>query len=152
MALTNNVGYLLQHVATSLARQIDEQLQTRLGIGYSQYKIMMALQDSPGIRQRQIAELLGQTEASISRQIKLMQGDGLLMSRLRPEDKRERITSLTNKGERLAEAAAAVLNDYYTPIVRSMGVGQQLQFAEALAVMHQHICRGDRAGRCRHLY
>ena len=61
------LGYLLQHTATILMRQSDQVLQERLGIGMSQLKLLMMLQNSPNVQQRKLAECLGQTEASISR-------------------------------------------------------------------------------------
>ncbi|HSX23988.1 MAG TPA: MarR family winged helix-turn-helix transcriptional regulator, partial [Candidatus Saccharimonadales bacterium] len=72
MGPTNNIGYLLQHLSGVLAKQSDQALQERLGIGFSQFKILRVLQHSPQTQQRQIAEWIGKTEASISRQIKLM--------------------------------------------------------------------------------
>lgn len=100
MKPTNNIGFLLQHIAFSLARQNDAILQDELGIGFSQFKILMVLQWRPNVQQKQIAEQLGQTEASISRQIKLMYDDGLLQSTPRPENRREHVTTLTPRGDR----------------------------------------------------
>ena len=100
MKPTNNIGYLLQHTASTLARQSDQVLQERLGVGFSQFKILMTLQWNPGVQQKHIAESLGQTEASISRQIKLMHEAGLLQSKVSERNKREHITTLTRKGEK----------------------------------------------------
>ncbi len=152
MSFNDNIGYLLQHTATSLARQSDQMLQERLGIGFSQFKIMMVLQWNPSVQQRHIAERLGQTEASISRQIKLMHEDGLLQSTVRPENRREHVTTLTRKGERLADEASSLLNQYHAPIFATLSEKQQRQFAEVLERMHQEICRGDRVGRCHQSY
>jgi DNA-binding MarR family transcriptional regulator len=148
MALTDNIGYLLQHTASSLARQADQMLQERLGLGFSQFKLMMVLQWNPAIRQRDIADNLGQTEASISRQIKLMHENGWLRTTVSPHNRREHITTLTHKGERLADEASSVLNQYHAPIFATLNEKQQRQLAEVLGLMHQEVCRGDRVGRC----
>jgi DNA-binding MarR family transcriptional regulator len=152
MAFTDNLGYLLLHTASTLARQADQVLQERLGIGLSQYRIMMVLQWYPNVQQKHIAENLGQTEASISRQIKLMLEDGLLQSMVSPKNRREHITTLTGKGERLANEASSVLNQYYAPIFTGLSEKQQRQLGEALGLMHQEVCRGDRIGRCYQSY
>lgn len=152
MSFSDNVGYLLQHTASSLARQSDQIIQERLGIGYSQFKIMMVLQWNPSVQQKMIAESLGQTEASISRQIKLMHDNGLLQSTIRPANRREHITTLTRKGERLADEAASILNQYYAPMYDTLSEKQQRQFSEILDRMHQEVCKGDRVGRCRQGY
>lgn len=152
MSFNDNLGYMLQHTASSLSLQADQVLQERLGIGLSQYKIMMVLQWNPSVRQRDIADNLGQTEASISRQIKLMHEDGLLQTTVRPTNRREHITTLTRKGERLANEASAVLNQYHAPIFAGLSEKQQRLLGEALDSMHQRICRGDRVGRCYQSY
>lgn len=152
MAFNDNLSYLLQHTASTLSRQADQVLQERLGIGLSQYRIMMVLQWNPSIRQRDIANNLGQTEASISRQIKLMHENGLLQTTVSPSNRREHITTLTRKGERLADEASAVLNQYHAPIFEGLSEKQQRQLGVSLGLMHQEICRGDRVGRCYQSY
>jgi DNA-binding MarR family transcriptional regulator len=79
MGTTDTIGYMLQHTASIMYRQSDQVLQERLGLGMSQYKILMILHEKPQIRQRVLADQLGQTEASISRQIKLLVERGMLV-------------------------------------------------------------------------
>lgn len=81
MDINNNLGYLLHHLGTALDRQSDLLLQDKFGLGFSQFKIMLALKQKDGVQQKQIAHTLGQTEASISRQIKLLVNMGLVSSK-----------------------------------------------------------------------
>jgi DNA-binding MarR family transcriptional regulator len=148
MQLANNIGYLLYHLSSAMARQSDQLLQERLEIGLSQYKILLALQQS-STRQRQIADLLGQTEASISRQIKLMYRLGLLERKINPANKRERIISLTNKGGHTLEAASRVLNSAHAPILNTLSTNQKLRLAGTLNILHQHVCETGKTGTCR---
>lgn len=140
MRPTNNIGYLLNHLAFMLSRQSDQVLQEQLGIGFSQFKIMMALKWNPAVQQKQIAERLGQTEASISRQIKLLHKQGLLNSRVSPENKREHITTLTPKGEKLTERAMQALNNYHAPTFAALSEEQQQTLIEILNTMHDAVC------------
>lgn len=150
MQPTNNLGYLLQHLAFVMARQNDQILQERLGIGFSQFKLMMILERRPHIQQKQIADALGQTEASISRQIKLMHQKGLLQTVVSPENRRQHITTLTTKGERLAEEAIRTLNDYQSPVFDRLGDRQQQQLLDALSEMHKSICEAGKTAACQH--
>jgi DNA-binding MarR family transcriptional regulator len=150
MHLTNNVGYLIQHLAFTMSRQNDQLLQERLGIGFSQFKILMVLERSPHLQQKQIAEALGQTEASISRQIRLMSADGLLQSTVSPRNRREHITAPTNKGIRLAEEAALALNSYHAPMFERMSEHQLALLREALMNMHECVCQAGKTGACDH--
>jgi DNA-binding MarR family transcriptional regulator len=146
MQPTNNIGYLLNHLAFMLSRQSDQVLQEQLGIGFSQFKIIMALKWNPSVQQKQIAERLGQTEASISRQIKLLHDKGLLSTRIAPENKREHITTLTSKGERVTEKAMQVLNNYHAPTFASLSAKQQQNLIETLNIMHDAVCVDRKGG------
>ena len=145
MKPTNNVGYLLNHLAFVLGRQSDQALQERLGLGFSQFKILTALKWNPSVRQKQIASDLGQTEASISRQIKLLQAKGLLSTRIKPDNKREHITALTGKGERLAETAMQILNSRHSPAFAILTSAQQQNLLEILNTMHGAVCAGKQS-------
>lgn len=148
MHMTNNVGYLLQHIAYTMSRQNDQILQEQLGIGFSQFKILMVLQRNPHIQQRQIADALGQTEASISRQIHLMVDMGLLQSKVSLKNRREHITTPTAKGDRLAEEAVGVLNNYHAPMFERLSPKDQEQLFETLSSMHTSVCQSGRTGAC----
>lgn len=149
MRPTNNIGFLIQHLAFILARQTDQVLQERLGIGFSQFKLLMVLKWNPNIQQRVIAEQLGQTEASISRQIKLMLEQGLLRSTKSPQNRREHITELTVKGLKFTDEALLILNDYHAPVFASLSEKQQAQLLELLGAMHDAACMRS-GSMCRH--
>lgn len=148
MTPTNNIGYLLQHVSSTLARQSDQALQDRLGIGFSQFKILMALQWNPQVQQKHIAEALGQTEASISRQIKLMHEKGLLITKVSSKNRREHITAPTKKGISITEEAMQVLNNYHQPMFDKLSDAQKQQLLEILTTMHEHTCQPNKPGAC----
>lgn len=140
MGPTNNIGYLLQRLAFCLNRQSDKVLQEELGIGFSQFKILMILQWRPNVQQKQIADNLGQTEASISRQIKLLKDDGLLATEINPNNKREHITKPTPRGIKMTEKALDVLNSYHRPMFAKLDAKQQQQLHEGLSVMYEYAC------------
>lgn len=150
MDLTNIIGYLLQHMSGVMAKQNDQALQERLGIGFSQFRILRVLEHNPRIQQKQIADWLGQTEASISRQIKLMIEKGLLQTSINPENRREHLTAPTAKGLRLTEESMKVMHDYHSDMFSRLGTKKQQQLLEALAGMHQDVCQPGRAGACNH--
>lgn len=145
---TKNIGFLLNHLAFVLGRRSDQVLQERLGIGLSQFKIMMTLQKAPRVQQKQIAEKLGQTEASISRQIKLLQEQGLLQTVINPANKREHITTLTTKGDRFTDEALSMLEKYHAPMFDKLTDKQQDALRESLEVLHSFTCNSDGVSAC----
>ena len=150
MGPTNNLSYLLNHVAAVMAKQSDQILQERLGIGLSQYKILMVLEWNPRIQQKSIANSLGQTEASVSRQTKLLKGKGLLESKADANNKRRRITVPTPLGMKITEAANDILRRSIGPELSGLGDDQLLQVTAGLQQLHRVVCRPGRTGACDH--
>lgn len=143
----NHLGFLLQHVASLMGKQSEQVLQERLGIGLSQLKILRVLQANPHLKQCEIASNLGQTEASISRQVKLMLEDGLLHSTISPKNRREHITVPTSKGVKLTEAAMETLAQYHSPTLAALSVKQRDQFITILEMIHKNICLTEHSKR-----
>jgi DNA-binding MarR family transcriptional regulator len=150
MKPVTTIGYLLQHVASALQRQSDQVLQERLGIGMSQYRILMMLQALPETNQRKLADCLGQTEASISRQVKLLHDKGLVTMRIDPSERRRHITAPTLKGLKVTEAAREVLQHYHTPMLAKLTDKQQQQLKDMLGVLHDFTCAPGRPMACDH--
>ena len=127
---------LLHHLSALYTRESDQILQEQLGIGFAQFKILSTLAENPAGQQKHIAFALGQTEASISRQIKLLRNKGMLETRIQPQNRREHQTTLTAKGQRIIEAAQNVLDNYQTGSLEHMPPKQQAQLLELLARIH----------------
>lgn len=81
----------------------------------SQYKILLLLLDRPNIQQRALADSLGQTEASVSRQIKLLTEKNMLAVEINPKNRREHLTMPTAKGVKVTQAAQEILQEYHGP-------------------------------------
>ncbi|HXH27291.1 MAG TPA: MarR family transcriptional regulator [Candidatus Acidoferrum sp.] len=152
MSPTNRLGYLLQHTASILARQYDVVLQKELGLGMAQFKILMILQHGQHIQQNKLADCLGQTEASISRQIKLLAKAGLLEVQVTPDNRRQHIASVTAKGAALTSQALEILKNYSAPIFDSLTAAQKQQLESCLEVLHQHTCAAGKPFACNHSF
>lgn len=150
MGPTNTISYLLQHLASTIGKDVDQTLQEQLGIGFSQYKILMVLEWNPKVQQKAIAQSLGQTEASISRQIKLLESKGLITTKVDKNSKRARISTPTILGMQLTEAAASILRRGLGPDFSRMGEDQQTQLIKGLQALHASVCRPGKSGSCDH--
>ena len=150
MGPTTNLSYLLQHLSEVLAKQYDQVLQEQLGIGLSQYKLLMVLEWNPRVQQRTIASSLGQTEASISRQIKLLKRKGLLTTKADPTNRRRHITAPTPLGMQVTEASTAIMRRSFGPEFARLGEDQLFQLIATLQTLHQIVCRPGKLGACDH--
>jgi DNA-binding MarR family transcriptional regulator len=150
MGPTTNLSYLLQHLSEVLAKQYDQVLQEQLGIGVSQYKLLIVLEWNPRVQQQTIATSLGQTEASISRQVKLLKAKGLLATKNDPTNRRRHITAPTTLGMQVTEAATAIIRRSFGPEFARLGEDQLMQLITTLQELHQIICRPGKLGACDH--
>lgn len=144
------IGYLLQHLSGVLSKQSDQVLSERLGVGYSQFRILLVLADNPRAKQKVIASKLGQTEASVSRQVGLMHDQNLLQTTVNPANRREHLTHPTAKGGRLLEEALRILNSYHEPMFSRLNDRQRETLIEALQIMHDSTCQQGKLGACDH--
>ena len=146
----NKIGYLLEHLNGIWSRQSDQVLQEQLGIGLSQYKIMMAIQWNPKTQQCMLAQMLGQTEASVSRQVKLLLEKGMLTTKVNPAERRERITEITPKGLKVADAARKAMAAFHTPMYEQLNEKQMKQLLETLIMLHAYVCQPGKTHSCNH--
>jgi DNA-binding MarR family transcriptional regulator len=110
----------LQRLTFRIERNFDQILFEKFGIGFSQYKILEALDKNPKYTQKQLSSLLGQTEASVSRQIKILRSDGLISTTINPKNRREHITIISPKGGRIHDAAYSSLEIFSKKILESI--------------------------------
>jgi len=150
MGPANNLNYLLTHLAAVISKQSDQVLQEQLGIGLSQYRILMVLEWNPRVQQKAIADSLGQTEASISRQISLLKEKGLLVSKADPQNRRKHITTPTPLGMQLTEAANGIMRRSFGQDFANLGEDQLMKLVTGLQQLHKIVCRPGKAGACDH--
>ena len=133
--MSNQLADSFHQLVARMARESDQILQEQLGIGLSQYKILRTIESQPHLRQRAIASNLGQTEASISRQIKLLTEKGMLTAEKNPENLREHLADLTIRGQRLITAADSVLASYHQAFFASLSARQQERLKAILVLL-----------------
>lgn len=148
MDASRSLGYTLHHLSFVLDRQSDLLLQEKFSVGFSQFKIMMALLWHERVQQNEIADFLGQTEASVSRQVKLLIDQGLVISQTEPTNRRKRITRLSIQGEKIATEAMATLEQFHAPMFEKLTETQQSDLRDILEIMHDHSCAFDKEGSC----
>lgn len=150
MGPTNNLSYLIQHLADVTGKQSDQVLQEQLGIGLSQFKILMVMEWNPRVQQKAIADSLGQSEASVSRQIKLLRAKGLLQTKTDPQNRRKHLTAPTPLGMQVTEAATDILRRSFGPEFAQLGEDQILKLVAGLQQLHKVVCRPGKLGACDH--
>lgn len=141
MDFKNSIGYLLHELAHLINAESNQVLQERLGIGFAQFKVLMVLEERDGVTQKAVAESLKQTEASISRQIKILEQKRLLLSRQSSSNRREHLLYLTDRGIKMVETATSALNSYHAPMFSHLSERNQLKIIDTLQLIRKTIER-----------
>ena len=110
----DQLPYALHKSVSILQRISDDSLQKQVGIGYAQFKLLLGIAYKPACEQRALAMFLGQTEASISRQIKIMQDEMKLVVIEKDEaDQRRRHLRLTSHGQKVLKESTELLEQLH---------------------------------------
>lgn len=135
-----NIDILLEHITSLLTNRLDQLLREQLGVGYSQYKVLLLFTGENIIRQKTIAKSLGQTEASISRQLKIITLKGLITRAYDPNNTKTKIVTLTLLGQRIRLAAKDIVS-VETKTIFNIGNSKNLQLLiSGLETLHTCLC------------
>lgn len=128
--MTPQLYWQVHKLAFLLEKRADESLKTQVGCGFAQYKVLEAIGRNSLAKQNMIAELLDQTEASISRQIKILEKRNLIVVATVMGNKRARELSLTEQGEQLLLQCEGILDMSQAQIFGSLTYEEQMLFSE----------------------
>ena len=125
----------LQKLSFLLEKKIDDDLKEQLDIGFAQYKVLEAINQNSLARQNMVAEMLDQTEASISRQIKILEKKGLINVVKVMGNKRARELSLTRVGEDLVKQAEVLIEHVQEKTMNGLSYQDQRYLLEVFERM-----------------
>jgi MarR family transcriptional regulator, transcriptional regulator for hemolysin len=133
------IGLELSRSARIVALAFDEAL-AQAGGSRPIWLIMTSLKSRPGASQRELAELVGIQDATLTHHLNAMESTGLVTRRRDPENRRVHVVELTATGETLfrrlrdaagafdarlredmSEADVATLRGYLERLVRNVG-------------------------------
>jgi DNA-binding MarR family transcriptional regulator len=114
---------LIHRAASVMDRQSEILLQRELGISQAQFLVLSVVDAHPGpLSQQAIADRVGLTKGSVSRQIDHAVAAGLINVRVAPHTRRENAVTLTaagtalvRRGDALTLAPRAALQDAADP-------------------------------------
>lgn len=120
----------LHHLEFILQHQSDQLLHSGLGVGFSQVRIMDSIGDYTVQSQRELAVKLYQTEANISRQLKILQEHGLVEVIRTKKDKRQRHVKLTQKGVDCLDQAHEILTGLHKKLLAGLEYREAYNFTD----------------------
>ena len=109
----SSTGYLVNHAARLLARQLDVGLAP-LGLSTGPFPLLLHLWERDGLTQKDLVRRLGYEQPTVAATLSRMERDGLVERRPDPLDGRAQRIWLTKRGHGLraaAEAEAQAINE-----------------------------------------
>lgn len=104
------IGLHLAQVARQVSRAFDQAL-AEAGGSLPVWLVLLNLKSHGGVNQRQLAEAVGITEATLTHHLNVLDAEGVLTRRRDPTNRRVHVVELTPAGEdlfsRLLDAARA---------------------------------------------
>lgn len=140
MSYKNTNAYLIHEVSQRLTAESDQILMERFGIGFSQYKVLLCLEERSGVAQKEIAKQLLQTEASVSRQITVLYKKSMIVVKT-GKDSRKNLIFPTSRGVEVIVKATKALRDYNFPIFEDLSPKQTKLLHSTLQNINKHLTR-----------
>lgn len=99
-----------QKLVSLMERIVARRLRAELGIGSMQYRVLSAVQiRGEGFNQQDVADMLGTTAATVSRQIESATNDGYLTVEVSANSRRENNVHLTAAGVNLVARGDVII-------------------------------------------
>jgi DNA-binding MarR family transcriptional regulator len=115
----------IHQLAFLLEKRADAALKAQLDIGFAQYKVLEAINHNMLTKQNVVAELLDQTEASVSRQVKILQKKGLIIVNKVMGNERAKELSLTRVGDDVVRQAEDILDVTQAQVIGGISYQEQ---------------------------
>ena len=126
--------YLIRRVAGLIDRQGEELFRRELGISLAQFLVLSVVDAHPGpLSQQAIADRVGLTKGSVSRQIDHAVGAGLMTVRVAAHTRRENAVALTETGTALVRRGDALFEASRHAMLRAVDPAELTSAVHVLA-------------------
>jgi DNA-binding MarR family transcriptional regulator len=130
--------YLIRRLAALMDREGDALCRRELGISLAQFLVLSVVDAYPGhLSQQAVADRLGLTKGTVSRQIDAAVAAGLMTVRVAPHTRRENAIALTRAGTALVRQGDALMHDSRAAMLGAFGPAELDAVVGALRALLQ---------------
>ncbi|MGE0875375.1 MAG: MarR family winged helix-turn-helix transcriptional regulator [Burkholderiales bacterium] len=130
--LYSRPGFLLRR-AHQIAVGIFVQECATVGLTPPQHGVLIAVANSPGLSQAELAGRLGFDRATVGQMVEGLESRGLLRRKSSAADRRHKSLALTPKGARLMKRASGAIQRTSERLLQPFSKGERALFMELLA-------------------
>ncbi|MCP2340514.1 MarR family winged helix-turn-helix transcriptional regulator [Actinomadura rupiterrae] len=125
--------FLLQRAAHQLRLAADRRLQAAAGISTAQLGALFAVQDAPGLTQRDLARTLGLRESAVTGLVTRLTSADLVVREPHPDEHRAVVLRLSAGGEAALRAAQPAIDAFNAELRAVLGDASFVQTSAALS-------------------
>jgi MarR family transcriptional regulator for hemolysin len=125
------IGLHLTRVSRSVSRAFDDTL-AEAGGSVPVWLVMVNLKANPRASQRELAEAIGLTQATLTHHLNAMDADGLVTRRRDPNNRRVHVLELTDEGEHAFARLRAAALDFDRRLRRGISSEETRQLTDLL--------------------
>lgn len=129
--------HLLNFQIGSAYRALIIGFERVVGITIARFRVLHAFGDAPEVSQAQLQRQLGLDAASITRQVKALETEGLVVRRADPSDNRFTLVALTDTGRAAVDALLPMAEAYGTRLQEGCDPREIAIAAQLLDVIRQ---------------
>ena len=134
--------FAAQKLVSLMERVVARRLRAELGIGSMQYRVLSAVQiRGKGFNQQDVADMLGTTAATVSRQIESATNEGYLTVGISTTSRRENNIHLTATGVDLVARGDSIIAEESEIILAGVDIGKFKIAADTVQKMLDSITR-----------
>jgi len=135
-ALKQRALFLIGAIANKLVISGSAVLRQRLGLGFTEYRIMVMLSLEPGIAAKRIGEVVGLDKAAISRGVRALEAAGLIEPTPETAGRRSQAFRLTAEGEAVYTRATKVGREHERLLMADLSADEQQTLVGLLQRLH----------------
>ncbi|WP_125718274.1 MarR family winged helix-turn-helix transcriptional regulator [Pseudoalteromonas rubra] len=126
--------YRMVRLANAMSEAFSE-VYERAGLTIPQWRVLVHLAQHPGATAKQLCDLASMDKSTVSRAIKQLQQQGMLVAKQSETDKRATEMSLTSNGRALYEALTPQALDWESKLLSELNTDEK----QALLAMMQKL-------------
>lgn len=135
-ALKQRALFLIGAIANKLVINGSAVLRQRLGLGFTEYRIMVMLSLEPGIAAKRIGEVVGLDKAAISRAVAALENAGLIEPTPETAGRRSQAFRLTARGHEVFARAVKVGREHERRLMVDLSAEEQQMLVGLLQRLH----------------
>jgi DNA-binding MarR family transcriptional regulator len=142
-ALRGYLGYMLRRAQLLIFQDVIAALEP-FDLRPTQFSMLMILSSHSGLRQAELADLLGVQRTNLVKMVDVLESRGLMVRERSLEDRRSHSLCLTSKGVSFLAEARAAVDAHEAKLAEALGTPNRDELLRLLTLLNRNFIPRDR--------